>query len=292
MNNPTIGVVMIAKNESVLIARALESVKGVDEIVVVDTGSSDKTIEIAKKYTDKVFDDYKWEDSFCKARNHAKSKATSSWILSLDCDEILHDVAALREAVALGDVMGSFAIDCKLIAEDNGQFFLFPRLFRNSPQVWWNGNVHNHLSVLGDKIGNVQITHGYSPAHNLDLDRSLRILEKEVKEHNGQREKFYLGREYYYRGQYDKAVIMLGQYVQTSRFLAEKADAFLIMARSYWEMHMGDDARDACAQCLIINSNFKEAILFMATLSWEHNAEQWKKMAETANNDNVLFVRK
>jgi hypothetical protein len=71
------------------------------------------------------------------------------------------------------------------------------------------------------------------------------------------------------------------------------------MARAYWELRMPDDARDACVQALIINPNFKEACLFMATLAgdgstntrWQGNADQWKRMAETATNDNVLFLR-
>jgi hypothetical protein len=98
---------------------------------------------------------------------------------------------------------------------------------------------------------------------------------------------------------YDKALPTLGQYVQQSRFLAEKADAFLIMARAYWDLRMPDDARDACVQALIINPRFKEACLFMATLAgdgtsndrWQRNADQWKRMAETADNEDVLFLR-
>lgn len=287
----TISAVLIAKNEEALLSRCLESVRGLDEIIVCDTGSADKTIEVAKRYTDKVFN-FPWNDSFCDARNSAKSHATGDWILSIDADEVLHDVSNVREAVALAEKKGSLAVNCRLIAEDNGQFFMFPRLFKNSPRCWWNGNIHNHLSVLGDQIGDVRITHGYSPAHRLDPDRALRILEKDVKEHNGPREMFYLGREYFYRQQYDKCVTILGRYVQLSRFLAEKADAFLIMARSYWAMKMADDARDACVQSLIINANFKEAILLMAELSWPKNAVQWERMAKTATNEEVLFVRK
>jgi len=287
----TIGACLIVKNERELLPRCLESLKGLDAIFIADTGSIDDTVEVAKKYTPNVYTEYKWEDSFCKARNFIREKATTDWILSIDADEILHDVGAVKEVVALAKAKGSVAVDCKLIAEDNGQFFMFPRLFKNSPQCWWNGNIHNHLSVLGDSIGDVRITHTYSPAHALDPDRAIRILEKEVAERGEPREMFYLGREYYYRGQYDKTVIVLGKYVQLSKFLSEKADAFLIMARSYWEMHLGDDARDACAQALIINANFKEAILFMATLSWPKNAVQWKRMAETATNEEVLFTR-
>jgi hypothetical protein len=186
-----------------------------------------------------------------------------------------------------------------MIAEDNGQYFMFPRLFKNSPQVWWNGDIHNHLSVLGEELGDVRITHCYSPAHALDPNRAYRILKKSVEKSGGPREMFYLGREFFYRNEFEECVQMLGKYVQLSRFLSEKADAFLIMAKAYWQMKMADDARDACVQALIINSNFKEAILFMAMLAgdgsgnhkWEENARQWKEMAKTATNEDVLFVR-
>ena len=54
---------------------------------------------------------------------------------------------------------------------------------------------------------------------------------------------------------------------------------------------MADDARDACAQSLIINANFKEAILLMAEMSWPKNGAQWRKLADNADNSDVLFVR-
>ena len=296
----TIGAAIIAKNESALISRCLESIRGLDEIVVVDTGSTDNTKEIAGKYTDKVFDDFTWDDNFAKARNHVKAKVTADWILSIDCDEILHDISKLREAVELAEQRGVLAIDCALIAEDNGQRNTYPRLFKNSPQINWVGAIHNHLSVLGEKIGNVRITYGYSPAHRNDPDRAFRILKKEVETRpDAIREMFYLGREYWYKKDYQECVKILGSYVQKSRFLAEKAEAFFIMAQAYFNMGMGDDARDACAQVMIINPTFKEAVLYMAKLAgdgsenerWQKNANQWKKMAETAENNDVLFIR-
>lgn len=193
----------------------------------------------------------------------------------------------------------ALAVDVYMHGEDGGDDFRYPRLFKRDPRVWWEGDIHNHLSVIGIDVGHVDITFGYSPAHKLDPDRSFRILKKSVEEHHGPREMFYLGREYVYRGMYEDAVKILGQYVQLSRFLAEKADAFLTMAKAYWAMGMPNDARDACVQALIINANFKEAILFMATIAgdksgnyrWQKNADQWKKMAETADNYDVLFAR-
>lgn len=283
--------VLIVQDEEMLLPRCLESLKGIDEIVICDQGSVDNTIEVAKKYTDKIFTDHRWEDSFCKARNHAKSKATGDWILSIDADEFLHDVFKVREAAAIAEKEGYKAVECTMIAEDNGQRFGYPRLFKNVPECFWVGNIHNHLSVVGTAIGDVRITHGYSPAHQRDPNRALRILEKEVKEKHGPREMFYLGREYFYRGRYEESIKMLWEYTQMSRYLAEKADAFLIMGKSFWQMRKPDEARDACMQALIINAHFKEAILFMAEMSWPENADQWRKMAQTADNRNVLFIR-
>ncbi len=293
-----VSAVLIAKNEAAVLARCLESVKEADEIIVCDTGSTDNTVEVARRYTDKVFTDYVWEDHFAKARNHALSKATGDWVLSIDADEYLTcPFSAVRGAASLGFM----AVNVKMTAERGPkQDFWFPRLFLRSPNVWWEGAIHNHISVMGEDVGAVTITFGYSPAHAHDPQRSLRILEKSVAENpDCVRERFYLGKEYFCRGMHDKALPMLGRYVQQSRFLAEKAEAFLTMARAYWEMRMPDDARDALAQCLIINPRFKEAVLFMATLAgdgspnprWQRNADQWKKMAETADNEDVLFLR-
>lgn len=296
MNQPTVGIAIIAKNESAMIARCLTSVKDADEIVVVDTGSTDNTMEIARQFTPRVYDDFKWCDDFAAARNWVREKMTTDFILSIDCDEVLHDFSKVREVIAQTSAL---AVNCKLFAEDNGQLHLFPRLFRNSPQVRWVAAVHNHLNVVGEDIGDVRITYGYSPAHFQDPDRSLRILEKETAKPDGVRARFYLGRELRYRGRNEEAVLMLGKYVQESRYLAERADAFLIMSRCYWSLGMGDDARDACAQAILCNANFREAILFMAEISgdgrgnpaWQKNADQWKRLAETATNEDVLFVR-
>jgi glycosyltransferase involved in cell wall biosynthesis len=292
----TISAVLIVKNEEAMLASCLESVKDADEIIVCDTGSEDRTVEVARRYTDKVFTDFVWCDDFAKARNHAKSKASGDWILSIDADEqLITPFCGVREAVA----RAVNAVGCRLIAADNGQTNVFPRLFRNAPEIPWVGAAHNYPNVHGEDVGDVDIVYGYSPAHRRDPDRTLRILEKEVKDPAKVRERFYLGREYFYRSRFEDTVITLGLYVQQSAFLAEKAEAFLIMARAYWSMKMGEDARDACLQALKINPNFKEACLFMATISgegsgnsrWEANAKQWASMGATATNEDVLFVR-
>lgn len=299
-----IGAVIIGQHEEALIGRMLESVKGLDGIYFTYTGDTEKpdgTLEIVKKFTQNI-SYFRWCDDFSAARNAAKRAVPPDvdWLLSIDCDEILQDVAAVREAVALAEQRQAKSVDCRLITENqDGHWFWFPRLYKNVPDVQWESPIHNVLNVPSEKVGNVRITVGYSPAHNTDPDRAFRILKKDVETRFHPRSMYYLGREYWYRKDFENTVITLGKYVQVSGFLAEKADAFLIMARSYWAMGMPDDARDACVQALICNANFKEAILFMAILAgkgsknprWEENARQWEQMAKTATNDDVLFVR-
>src|SRR5664280_1682563 len=87
----TISLCMIVKNEEETLARCLKSVIGIaDEIVIVDTGSTDKTKEIAKKYTDCLYD-FEWVDDFSGARNFSFEKATMDYILWMDADDVLAD---------------------------------------------------------------------------------------------------------------------------------------------------------------------------------------------------------
>ncbi|WP_413451448.1 glycosyltransferase family 2 protein [Georgenia phoenicis] len=101
---PTISAVLIVKDEEDYLARCLESVRWVDEIVVYDTGSTDRTVEIAREFTDAVIEGY-WNDDFGDARNRAIAHATSDWVLIVDADETFEANAQtvrrhLREAQA------------------------------------------------------------------------------------------------------------------------------------------------------------------------------------------------
>ena len=85
----TISVCMIVKNEEKVLARCLDSLLGIaDEIIIVDTGSTDATRQIAERYTDKVYD-FTWVDDFSAARNFSFSKASMEYIYVADADEIL-----------------------------------------------------------------------------------------------------------------------------------------------------------------------------------------------------------
>lgn len=301
MDTPKIVVVMIVKNESECLAKCLDSVRDADNIYIVDTGSEDNTVEIAKKYTDNVYEDYKWNDSFCEARNHALSKVKeeNTYVLSIDADEYCHDFSKVREAVIEADKIKALAVDVKLYSEKDKQLHYYPRMFKKDPKVWWEGAVHNHISEKPTYTSEIEITYGYSPAHLKDPGRALRILEKEVKRTGNAREVFYLGREYWYRSDFVNCIKTMEDYITKAHFLAEKADAFLILARCYWAQGKPDEARLNCLNAITLNPNFKEAVLFMSKLAgrgtgnpvWEKNAIQWERMAATADNSGVLFIR-
>ena len=101
ISNPTISLCMIVKDEEKFLPTCLESVKGyVDEIIIVDTGSTDRTIEIARRYNAKIYC-HAWENSFSKARNYSLKYATGDWILILDADEEIErkDAYKLRNVI-------------------------------------------------------------------------------------------------------------------------------------------------------------------------------------------------
>ena len=95
---PTVSLCMIVKNEEAVLARCLDSLNGLmDEIIIVDTGSTDSTKDIAGLYTDKVYD-YEWTDDFAAARNFSFSLATMDYIYAPDADEVLDDINRMRFA--------------------------------------------------------------------------------------------------------------------------------------------------------------------------------------------------
>ncbi len=289
-------VAMIVKNEEPVLAKCLESVREADEIVIVDTGSTDNTRGVVDEFSKahlfpvKYYEgEYKWEDSFCKARNYAMMKCTGDWSLVIDADETLEPggIQKVRDHIAQTKAL---AVNVWLQAEREGTKHFFPRLFRNVPEVYWKGDVHNYLSIGGQEQADITITYGYSPAHQLDPDRALRILTKYVMEHpDCVREKFYLAREYQYRLEWPKAAKMYAEYLKVGEWGAEIAEAQFQQAKCWWYCGDGNAARPSCLQAIRTHADFKHAIIFMAYVSGPNNKTSWLKHAEHAGNSNVLF---
>lgn len=147
----TISLSMIVRDEAERLAASLESAQPyVDEIIIVDTGSTDRTLEIARKYTDKVFS-IAWEGDFSAARNFAKSHCSGDWVLSLDADERLDcRNGTLQEALAAAGEhslcflpLVSQNVDC---AQEYDRFMVL-RLFRNRQEHAFFGKIHEQMMI-------------------------------------------------------------------------------------------------------------------------------------------------
>lgn len=283
-----ISAVLIVKNEEALLGKCLDTLKGIDELIIVDTGSEDKTVEIAKKYTDKIYH-FKWVDSFCKARNFANSKATGDFILVIDADEqLLTPMSKVKEIITKTDkeVLGVTLVGGK------GNKHQFPRLFRNKKDIYWKGDIHNHLNRLIEEQVDITIEYGYSPAHKKDPDRALRIAKKAIKKDPTLvRERYYLAREYFYRKMWQECIDELDRYIKVANWLPEKNDAYLMRARCLAALGKYEEACDSAWKAVEYNTNFKEAILFIADHMDPINKQRWLDFAKGANNEGVLFIR-
>jgi len=149
---PTISVAMMVKNEEKMLPRALESVKPwVDEIIVVDTGSTDRTVEIAASYGAKIYH-HPWENNFSTHRNQSIGYCTGDWILILDADEELDQQTAplMRQLTNAPEGLTCFLFKLYNDVPGGGAtFLLHPRLFRNGVGFHYAGLVHNEPRIKG-----------------------------------------------------------------------------------------------------------------------------------------------
>jgi glycosyltransferase involved in cell wall biosynthesis len=279
--------VIIAKNESAVIERCLKSLDGVDEIIVVDTGSDDNTVEIAKKHA-KVYTDYTWNDDFSEARNYALSKSTGDWNISIDCDEYLPEgmISIIRDSIPQDNSVDSLGVKLVWHTNPDGSYHTVPRIIRRG--VRFQGKIHETV-VASRAYSDVWWYISRSPAHDLDPHRNLRIL---LSDHSSTRSKFYLAQTYMeVYGDWPNAIFWYDKYMKESTFNAEYAEALLAKAKCLWNLSRGAEARNSCLYAILRNPNFKEAFIQMSRMVWPEQAEAWRKHAEIATNEGVLFVR-
>ena len=178
---------MIVKNEEKQLPRCLDSIKNVvDEIIIVDTGSSDRTVEIAEQYGCKVFFREWDEGGFSTARNYSLEQATGDWILYIDADEEIDpsSIPAVRDAIE-SDFDSIIVFVLSKAAQGIAQNF-FIRLFRRGT-AHFEGSVHNQV-VASPKaaIRPIYITHhGYALPRKVmekKWDRTEGLLKKQLEE--------------------------------------------------------------------------------------------------------------
>ncbi|MBT2678863.1 glycosyltransferase [Bacillus sp. ISL-35] len=215
---PFLSVCLIVKDEEKVLSRCLESVNGIaDEIIIADTGSVDRTKEIALKYTDMVYD-YKWDEDFSKARNFAASRASGEWIFVIDADEYVDRDSFLKFKTNLKEN----PVDSNILAVQivnfvgaNGKDTVLnyhERIYLNNGIIFYYRPIHEMLKhkEAHEKRGfaQLQIFHsGYMENVIKEKQKSKRnlslLIKKKVKEPI---DYYFLGNEYYQIGNLEKAI--------------------------------------------------------------------------------------
>lgn len=248
-----VSAVLIAKNEAKVISRCIKSLIGIDEIVILDTGSTDKTVEIARGLGAKVtvrspivpFD-------FAVARNEATALAEHDWVITIDADEVIRPgmISKLRKAMADQEAKDPFERVSALIVTftDRGMTTHKTKAFRKS--CWgWKYRVHEQLVPLGTDtkqgtLESVVFEHLPSPdkkarhAQNIDL---LKLCVEENPEYA--RAWRHLGQELMLEKKWTEAIPNLATYLEkTGENELEKSEVCCHVGKCYAETYLLDEA--------------------------------------------------
>ncbi|MFE4573234.1 glycosyltransferase [Paenibacillus chitinolyticus] len=213
MKTPNISLCMIVKNEERSLERCLESAKDlVSEIIIVDTGSTDQTVEIAKQYTDKIFY-FEWINDFAAARNYALDQATGEYILHLDADEYLQEG---RDNLK-GDLDKDFYFlrIRNQLGMGHAEIHQFVRLFRNHPSLRYEGTIHEQINLeknanMSNAFMETLINHdGYLEEVVKDKNKAKRnmdIIKEALKTEPTSFNYYNLGLQHLHSGHYEQAI--------------------------------------------------------------------------------------
>ncbi|MCR5255441.1 MAG: glycosyltransferase family 2 protein [Acetatifactor sp.] len=183
----TVSVCMIVKNEEKILARCLDSLSGLfDELIVVDTGSTDRTKEIAAGYTDRIYD-FKWIGDFSAARNFAFSHAGCDYIYSADADEVLNEENREKFRILKENLDTDIEIVQMKYAGQltHGTVYNFdeeyrPKLFKRLRTFTWIEPVHETVRTM-PVVFDSDIVIDHRPESN-HSGRDIKIFEKMISE--------------------------------------------------------------------------------------------------------------
>ena len=241
---PAVSLCMIVKNEEMHITRCLDSVAElVDEIIVVDTGSTDRTVELVSGYTSKIYS-YPWKDDFADARNYSFSRASMDYCMWMDADDILEETEKdkflqLKQTLSLDVdiVMMKYHTSFDDAGKPSFSYFR-ERWIRNCPQYRWIGAVHEVIPPIGNIVySDIAICHKKMNAG--DSERNLNIYRKMLAEGKvlDPRHQYYYGRELYYHKQYEEAISVLEQFlILEDGWIENKIEACSVCANCYYRL--------------------------------------------------------
>lgn len=301
----TISLCMIVKNEEAHLANCLSSIKDiVDEIVVVDTGSTDATKEIARRFTDKVLD-FIWVDDFSKARNYAFEQATKDYILWLDADDVLLEPDRIKFK-QLKETLGP-SIDGVMMKYNTGfdkkgnvTFSYYrERLVRREKQWRWKEAVHEYLEVHGRVIeSDVAITHtktgGAAPGRNIAIYERLLAEGGQLSP----RGLYYYARELKDNGRFKDAIQFFSLFLDTGKgWVEDNITACAELATCYERENRREDQLKALVRSFAYDTPRAETCCALGyawkTVKDYKRAAFWFQLATTLKKpeNNWGFIR-
>ncbi len=257
---PKLTLSMIVKNEEKYLRECLESVKDIaDEIIIVDTGSTDKSIEIANDFNAKVFH-FKWINDFSAARNFALSKSIGDWILYLDADERLSEksIIELKKVTASSNKIG---VKCLVNSIDslrnNSQMMKYIRLFNNNSNTKFTGKAHEQIeeSLLHNNYkiidSNIEIIHlGYDVPEDKLKEKANRNLTLLLEDYSRQ-----------------KTSYLAYQIANSYSVLGDQNKKNIYYAEALNDSSLGKELRSICfinlAESEMLNGNLEKAKKFI-----------------------------
>lgn len=300
----TISLCMIVKNEEEHLARCLDSVAGlVDEIIIVDTGSTDRTVEIAQGYTSKVCL-YPWNDDFSEARNVSFSRASMDYCMWMDADDVLEETEKkkflqLKQSLSpdVDIVMMKYNTAFDEAGKPSFSYFR-ERWIRNGAGYRWEGAVHEVIAPNGRVLySDIAVCHRKEGAG--DPDRNLKIYKKLIA--GGKplepRQQYYYGRELYYHKEYEEAVLVLERFLLSAEgWVENKIEACSVCAECYYRLGQEQSALTALLRsmsfdlpraelCCEIGKHFLERGNYRNAIYWYEIALNTPK-----NEENGGFV--
>ncbi|APB69344.1 family 2 glycosyl transferase [Paenibacillus polymyxa] len=258
----TIALCMIVKNEQEHLRRCLDSVKNkVDQIVIVDTGSTDETVNIAREYTNDVHY-MDWNNNFAAARNESIKYATTEYILVLDADEYLEESADLQKEIASGADYYFTKIH-NIMSFERALNHLAIRIFSNNKDLYYQNRLHEHLNIMDEKRNLISGQAGLVIMHTGYTDemmegrekakRNLPLMLKEVEENPTVYNLFNMGRTYMWVGKYEKAITFLKRAYPMSKNLTIASDLIITLCRSLGEMKRYNEALQILQEAVVVH---------------------------------------
>ena len=255
----SVSLCMIVKDEEETIGRCLDSVRHlVDEIVIVDTGSTDRTKDRVRQYTDRIYD-FQWIDDFAAARNYSFQQATQDYIFWLDADDVLlkEDQEKFAKLKAtLSPHIDAVTMDYHLAFDEHGNVTFRTkrhRLVRRERRFRWVGAVHEYLEVGGHIFhSDVAVTH---LGTDRDPDRNLKIYEKRLArgETFSPRDLYYFANELSDHRQLERAVYYYEKFLDTKKgWLEDNIAACGKLADCYFQLGEPEKAFRALLRSLVL----------------------------------------